>query len=128
MYILKRGQRFDKNITSAFLSEFTTYTLYKASNLRVTYNKVMNWITLLTFKLELCKLQISICRRHVLLSQSTLHSPLSMQNGDWIIYLPFCKSNWAEGYSVKNFGSSVSEVSIAGIAIYTSSVENGMLQ
>lgn len=43
-------------------------------------------------------------------------------------YLWFCKSNWAEGYSEKNFGSSVSEGSIAGIAIYTSSVENGMLQ
>lgn len=46
----------------------------------------------------------------------------------WFVYFTFGSSSCAEGYSEKNFGGSISEGSIAGIAIYTSSVENGMLQ
>lgn len=44
------------------------------------------------------------------------------------IHLRFCSSNCAEGCSERNCGSSISKGSIAGIAIYTSSVENGILQ
>lgn len=57
-----------------------------------------------------------------------LPSGSSLGNIYRFIYLGWRIRNCTDGCSDKNGGSSTSEGSIAGIAMYMSSVENGMLQ